>query len=250
MPHREENVSVRFSARLTDSRMPSALTALAESHRLAVVANCDPWEFATEIGTLVAMGISASELRLLVHEGYLDHAREVTRNSDARRRFQPIANLSFPPSTCFVLTDAGVRRVREPKLDSVATLLLQEGQAARPSADCPQDILPVWCARNRTLVLNDRVVLCYPYRSPNQELVLTVFHEEGWPARIDDPLPFVRGSDAKQRIRDTVRALNAKQGERLIHFRSDGSGQSVAWQSVCAAPAGPVLAVLPRRRAA
>jgi hypothetical protein len=250
MPPREENVSVPFSARLADASLPSGLTALAESHRFAVVADCDPWEFATEIATLVAMGISASELRLLVHEGYLDHAREVTRNCDARRRFQPIANLSFPPRTCFVLTDAGLRRVRELKLDSVATLLSQERQAALPSADCPQDMLPVWCARKRILVLNDRVVLRYTYRSPNQELVLKVFHEEGWPARIDDPLPFVPGLDAKQRIRDTVRALNAKQGEHLIHFRSDGSGQSVLWQSVSAARASPVLAVLPRRRAA
>ena len=241
MPTGAQHVSVRFSPPSSgEADRQTALTALAEARGLAAAANRDPWEFAIELATLLATGASASALRLLVHEGYLDHAREVTRSGDALRRFRPIANLSFPPGTCFVLADAGLSYLREGGPDSLAA----------PPVDGPRQCRPVWSARERTLLLEDRLVLRYLYRSPNQELVLTVFQEEGWPSRIDDPLPFVAGLDAKQRVRDTVRALNAKQAERLISFRSDGSGQCVVWQLISAAAAGPVLAVLPRRRAA
>lgn len=244
MPTGAQHVTVRFGSPPLEADRHTVLSALAEARDLAAAADRDPWEFAVELAALLAAGTSASALRLLVHEGYLDHAREVTRNGDALRHFRPIANLSFPPGTCFVLTDAGLGRVREGGTGSPAAL------SQGPQADGPRPCRPVWSARERTLLLEDRLVLRYLYRSPNQELVLTVFEEEGWPARIDDPLPFLAGLDAKQRIRDTVRALNAKQADRLISFRSDGSGQCVVWQLASAVAAGPFLAVLPRRRAA
>jgi hypothetical protein len=247
MGPRAKRISVRFSPPLSAADRQTAMAPPSEAHQLAIVANRDRWEFAVELATLLAAGASVAALRFLVHDGYLDHAQEVTRNGDALRRFRPVANLSFPPGTCFVLTDKGVRYgleygegvLAQPWLDS-------RSSTAIGSPHCR----PVWSTRERTLVLGGRVVLRYLYRSPNQELVLTVFQEEGWPSRIDDPLPFVAGLDAKQRIRDTVRALNAKQAEHLIGFRSDGSGQCVVWQLISAAAAGPVLAVLPRRRAA
>jgi hypothetical protein len=65
----------------------------------------------------------------------------------------------------------------------------------------------------------------------NQELVLAAFEEEGWPPHIDDPLPSRLDHDAKQRLHDTIRRLNQHQINRLIHFRGDGRGCGVLWES-------------------
>ena len=62
--------------------------------------------------------------------------------------------------------------------------------------------------------------------------MLAAFEEEGWPPRIDDPLPPVKGVDPKQRLRDTIRTLNAKQENPLIRFRAAGTGEHVIWEPV------------------
>lgn len=58
----------------------------------------------------------------------------------------------------------------------------------------------------------------------NVVLVLDVFQEEGWPERIDDPMP---GGKNSRRLRYTISSLN----ERLdsIRFSADGSGAGILW---------------------
>lgn len=58
----------------------------------------------------------------------------------------------------------------------------------------------------------------------NLVAILDAFETEGWPTRIDDPLPGGRDS---QRLREAVRTLNV--GLTGIVFRSDGSGQGILW---------------------
>ena len=64
-----------------------------------------------------------------------------------------------------------------------------------------------------------------PQRATNIVAILNAFQEEGWPRRIDDPLP--RGSDT-QRLREAIRTLNL--GLERIHFRADGSGEGIIWE--------------------
>ena len=75
--------------------------------------------------------------------------------------------------------------------------------------------------------------------------MLTAFEEEHWPRRIDDPLRPIEGQDSKQRLRDTIRTLNAKQENVLIRFHSDGTGEHVIWEPVetdlASSPAGVAL---------
>jgi hypothetical protein len=54
--------------------------------------------------------------------------------------------------------------------------------------------------------------------------------EEGWPPRIDDPLPMVAELDAKQRLHDTIKNLNRHQHRRCLRFFGDGTGQGVCWE--------------------
>jgi hypothetical protein len=73
--------------------------------------------------------------------------------------------------------------------------------------------------------------------SPNQERIIAAFEEEGWPRRIDDPLPPHPEQDPKHRLRDTIKSLNRHQVNRLLHLTGDGTGQGVRWQIITACPA-------------
>ncbi|MCA9067957.1 MAG: hypothetical protein KDA84_03490, partial [Planctomycetaceae bacterium] len=64
----------------------------------------------------------------------------------------------------------------------------------------------------------------------NQETVLTAFEEEGWPARIDDPLPPHGNVNPRRRLHDTIKHLNKSQHIHLILFRGDGTGKGVIWE--------------------
>jgi hypothetical protein len=56
-------------------------------------------------------------------------------------------------------------------------------------------------------------VLVKRFRGPaaNQEALVAAFAEEGWPPRIDDPLPPAAEMDPKTRLRDTIKALSRNQ---------------------------------------
>ena len=86
-----------------------AVVQLAEAHDYARDTEAEPWQFAVEIESLMALGATVGDLNLLVHRGYAEHAREVTRLSDTSRRFTPPRGLGFAKRTCFVLTEAGLR---------------------------------------------------------------------------------------------------------------------------------------------
>lgn len=64
-----------------------------------------------------------------------------------------------------------------------------------------------------------------PGRATNIVAILDAFEEQGWPARIDDPLP--DGGD-KQRLREAIRTLN--QGLSRLRFRADGTGSGICWE--------------------
>ena len=66
----------------------------------------------------------------------------------------------------------------------------------------------------------------------NQEIVLAVFEEEGWPPRIDDPLPWKSDIDPQRRLHDTINSLNRRQRQRLVHFSADGLAQGIRWELV------------------
>ena len=72
----------------------------------------------------------------------------------------------------------------------------------------------------------------FKWTAANQETILVAFEEEGWPARIDDPLPQQPEQDPKRRLSDTIKCLNRKQTNELIRFRGDGTGEGVTWELI------------------
>lgn len=204
----------------------AALDQLTKARDYASDVQCDPWEFAVEIDRLTSLGLTTSDLRWLVKKGYVQHAHEVTQPRDASRRFQHRKNLSFTKETCFLLSDA--------------TLLASEislADAGLAAHSPPTKVLtPRWDVDDRTLYVGEAIVKQYRVRSPNQEAILSAFEEENWPHYIDDPLSPAADQNPKQRLRDTIKWLNANQKNRLIRFRGDGTGERVRWELVGSTP--------------
>jgi len=73
------------------------------------------------------------------------------------------------------------------------------------------------------------VIKRFRQKRRDQETILAAFEEQGWPPRIDDPLPGREGLDRRRHLRDTTDNLNRHQQHRLIKFMGDGTGQGVPW---------------------
>ena len=74
-------------------------------------------------------------------------------------------------------------------------------------------------------------VLLKKFKQPaeNQELILQAFEEEGWPDRIDNPLP------RQTQHSVTVRDLNRNMKSSAIRFELDGTGNGIIWKPVAPA---------------
>ena len=90
--------------------------------------------------------------------------------------------------------------------------------------------VPRWDPARRELWLGDFLIKRFRQPSPNQERILAVFQEEGWPPSIDDPLPYQADQDSKRRLHDTIHNLNRCQRNCLIHFSGDGTGERILWR--------------------
>jgi hypothetical protein len=112
------------------------------------------------------------------------------------------------------------------QLDNEAIGARLGGQLEPPSAATANDAPPQWNAERRELSFRSKIVKTYRQPAKNQEAILDAFQVENWPARIDDPLPFTKDGDARQRLADAVLALN-KNG--AILFELDGK-QRVIWK--------------------
>lgn len=218
----------------------TALLLLWKAYRYARDANRDVWDFAVELDTLLRAGVTHTDLRWLVAKGFAEQARELVVEASGTRVFEPHGGLHFAPESCLVLTPLGAQHVRgvlegilvsSPVLLSVAAELDGHGE---PFEQVPGESAasqpPCWNSRRRELVWGDRLVKRYRVPAPNQERILCAFEEEGWPDRIDDPLPVCRQIDPRTRLHDATNRLNRHQQQPLLSFRGDGTGMGVFWE--------------------
>ncbi|MGF1583445.1 MAG: hypothetical protein ACFCD0_29345 [Gemmataceae bacterium] len=221
-----------------------ALTLLHRAYRYAVEIEADVWDFAVEIHELRRAGLTNSEFRWLLACHYVNHAEEITEAGDEQRAFRPLGKHAFPDRTCFVLTEAGAAASGF-TFELSPHPPLHEGNGKPASDTFPEDLpsngrldppstnrQPHWDAERKELRVGTKVVKVLKWPAPNQETVLAVFEEEGWPARIDDPLPGVAEQDPKRRLHDTIKCLNRSHKAKVIHFRGDGTGEGVIWTYV------------------
>ncbi len=220
----------------------AALAMLFRAYRYAVESGRELWEFSIEVSEFHSTGISTSDLRWLLVQGYVQHAVELTSPVQTRRCFRHLANLAIPQRSCFVLTETGSQliAVKQPDDQSLTDRPPRQSKvngnsteiAAADNVKKDTAATPCWNAPRRELCLSSEIIKRYLRPAPNQETILSVFQEEKWPARIDDPLPQLGGLVPARRLHDTIKGLNRNQQICRIHFRSDGSGKGVVWELV------------------
>jgi hypothetical protein len=206
------------------------LLLLLQAHEYVLDLCQDCWGFAVEIQALQDAGMTKSDLRWLRSKGYVDHAIEVTTLDDSSRVFQPALNLRFGKRTCFALTPSGVayaEELWERTGRAVERAVIRE---TAPVLASVRPGIPVWDRDRQELRLGVVVIKRFKAPAPNQEAVLSAFEEEGWPIRVDDPIPPHRDQDPKRRLHDTITALNRNQRHYALRFTGDGSGRGVRWE--------------------
>ena len=227
MPDSTTSSPSRASFFRTDSAL-GALRELLKAHEYAFDARCDKWNFAIEINALSKFGLSDTDLRWLIIKDFVQHKRDASGKDDLGRCFENVNPLKFQSDSCFVLTNVGAGFVNEllSSFGEVATAL----PIPIASTPCNSSPKPVWDLAGRQLRVVENVVKHFRWPARNQELVLTVFQEEGWPKEIDDPLVPIGGRQSKERLHDTIKNLNRSQKIRLIQFRGNGTGEGIVWQ--------------------
>ncbi len=223
-------------------RLGRGLLLLVTAHDYAVDLGRDRWDFATEIGTLKRLGLTKNDFRWLVGKGFVQHAAEITMPGTAQRQFQAEGESTFTAKTCFVLTDKGLAEMESLLKTADRTKPVSAVESNSRPSDGPRDgngaspptdeTVPRWDAMRHELRLGPHLVKAFKLPSPNQETILMVFEEEGWPPRIDDPLPPHPDMIPKQRLHDTIKSLNRNQRKRLLRFLGDGTGLGVCWELI------------------
>jgi hypothetical protein len=129
-----------------------------------------------------------------------------------------------------------VYNVRVEEISPAVALQLKgepAGTPTLPKSARKRPLRPRWDAATRTLFYGGEVCKVFRQAEGNQERILAAFEEDGWPKRIDDPLPGDKTFDPGQRLRNAVRNLNTSQDNKRIHFAADGR-QGILWE-----PASP-----------
>ena len=208
-----------------------ALGLLLQAYEYALELHQDTWQFALELDVLRTAHVSNSDLRWLSSIGYLEHAQETTRLEDDNRTFHRPRAAIYGEGSCFVLTKTGAEAtIAACAANPNAASEIATAPDVGASALAKPQMLPTWDQQRRQLRWCDRIVKEFKLPAPNQETVLAVFEEEGWPPRIDDPLSPAGETDPKRRLHDTIKALNRKQKHGVLFFMGDGTGGGVRWE--------------------
>jgi hypothetical protein len=196
------------------------LKLLAVAHEDAVATGDNPWQFAVPVAELLDAGLAGVDVRWIIVHGLADHAHEQPGRDRGKRVFAASGELTFARTSCLILSTEMVVAIRE-----------WSSRAAEAVAIMPV-ARPCWDPELRILHLGGVLVKRFRGLAPSQEQILAVFQEEGWPPRIDDPLPPGTSEDLSERLHAAVRGLNRGQVARRIRFTRDGRGEGVCWVAV------------------
>ena len=221
------------------SNAREGLAALLRAYTYAKDAAVDPWDFALEIEYLFESGLTVSDLRWLAAKKLAAHGREISDCGDPHRSFEGGGGLKFDSRTCLSLTEEGIAFAASflgaevpGGTESGVRVNAACGGANSVGALLGGVVKPRWHGARRELYLGEQLVKRFRVPARNQEWILEVFEEDGWPETIDDPLPPSPNIDPKSRLHDTINRLNNKQINPLLRFHGNGNGCGVFWKLV------------------
>jgi hypothetical protein len=213
--------------------MKSGLEILALAARYASSGQDNRLDFAVALQCLKEEGLHELDVRWLLTQAYVDHFIEITLPGDSSRSFR-LGGAAIVPASCFVLTEAGHKFAGRALLECGGQRNASgPAEMDGPAESRPRDRdSPSWDCDRQELWFCGVLVKRFRIPSPNQVAILSAFQEEGWPSRIDDPLPPKPEQDPKRRLHDTIRNLNRSHRHAILRFVGDGSGQGVLWESL------------------
>lgn len=188
--------------------LASAMELLHRASRFAKECSRDPWDFAIEIHDLLALGMTRTDLRLMICRGQLLHGVERSRRGK-QRVFRRTASLAFTEQSCFMLTPAGAEMAGE-----TLKSLRHPGR-------------PHWDEDRRELWFDEVLVKRFTRSAPHQEAILAALEKSGWAETISNPSPSLPRGRASARLHNAIQALN-QQKKAVIRFRQ--VGQRLAWE--------------------
>jgi hypothetical protein len=143
----------------------------------------------------------------------------------------PANSLILTSQSCFALKDKGAAFADA----FLADVLLPQVEGAFQAAWnglMVGALLPSYQPTDRTFAWGEHLLKRFRQPAANQELILISAEEQQWPDWFDDPLPRKIGQNPKIILHDTIKDLNRRQNESLVHFKGDGSGRRVGWELI------------------
>jgi hypothetical protein len=134
-------------------------------------------------------------------------------------RCKPAHSLTLTDQSCFALNDKGADFADA----FLADALLPQFEGA--FEDAWQKLImglltPAYDREQRLFTWGEHILKRFRQPAVNQELVLISAEELDWPEWFDDPLPRKNGHNPKTVLHDTIKDLNRRQAEWLVHLRS------------------------------
>ena len=212
-------------------RLPAdALSLLLRAAEYAQNACCSVWEFAVQLVELRRSGLRDCDLRWLACKGYLEYALEANGRAGPVRTLAPARFAQFNDRSYFVLTLRGAMLARRLLGDGDPASTHHRPQQDAILLDIATENTPIWDRQRRELRIGRVLIKRFCVPAENQEIILSAFEEEAWPAHIDDPLPPAAEIDPKRRLHSAIQCLNRNQKARLLHFHGDGYGRGIRWE--------------------
>lgn len=200
-----------------------ALERLVDAWADASDAKRPVWQFAVKLHRLLTAGATESDLRWLIARRYAEQALEVTRPGDDERGFSAVTALTFAENVCFVISHAGLVFVRQQGIGGSLNCVA-ETAARSPVAGALR-----WDRTSRELWVNGKLAKRFYRTARAQWAVLDEFQARNWQPRAEIEIRGNGHRDAAQRLREVVAHLNNGLDHSLIKFRTDGSGEGVAY---------------------
>jgi hypothetical protein len=207
----------------------AGLALLLAADRAAAERQLPAWEFAVGLPSLLELGLTATDVRVLICDGHVAHRIETSGGEEQRRTFQPVASLTLNERSCLVLTDQGRQAARAlgPPAGAPPAPNAHSGPAHNLAA-----AVPYWDQDRGRLTFLGLLVKQFQQQARNQRAVLSAFQEEHWVSRIDSPIPSCGPLLDRKRFHDTLTGLNKYQVHHLLRFRADGSGEGILWERI------------------
>jgi len=228
--HCQSKYSVDLFAREKAIRFFPFLRELNEAMEYSIDLTTSPWEFALQFCNARELEVNQNDLRWMVFKGWIKHQ---SKNAEF---LEQNSRPDVQQGSRFIISNEGVAVFNSLIACEPENLISKNAVHSKSRGNSGNRSKPDWNAERKELSFYGKVVKRFRWPAPNQETVLSVFSEEDWPARIEDPLPQGNGLDPKRRLGDTIKCLNRNQFESLIRFRGDGTGEGVLWDIATSEP--------------